>query len=130
MSHSTRLGLFTAASLLALIVTAISAEQARAGEIRLDPLQIPAVISGSNGTVELEAIGRPSPRARARANRANESITQQPFDSLVEGCPRQPGHPGRLALRQTGRKAPEQTQDLAWRFKSSESGHGFEHVAL
>jgi dienelactone hydrolase len=54
MRHSTRLGLFATA--LVLTVTAVSPDQARAEEIRLDALNIPAVITGSNGPVELEAI--------------------------------------------------------------------------
>ena len=38
--------------------------------------------------VELEPIGRPSARACAGASRANEPITQQTFNALVEGCSR------------------------------------------
>jgi len=38
------------------MVTAISAEQVRAEEIRLDALKIPALISGSSGPVELDAM--------------------------------------------------------------------------
>ena len=56
MRYSTRLGLFAAALPLALSVTAVWCGQARAEDIRLQALRIPAVISGSNGTVELEAI--------------------------------------------------------------------------
>jgi dienelactone hydrolase len=56
MSYSTRLGLLAAALPLALMVTAIWCGQVRAEDIRLEALRIPAVISGSNGTVELEAI--------------------------------------------------------------------------
>jgi dienelactone hydrolase len=56
MRYSTRLGLFAAALPLALMVSAIWCGQARAEDIRLEALRIPALISGSNGTVELEAI--------------------------------------------------------------------------
>jgi dienelactone hydrolase len=56
MRYSTRLGLFAAALPLALMVTGIWCGQARAEDIRLQALRIPAVISGSNGAVELEAI--------------------------------------------------------------------------
>jgi dienelactone hydrolase len=56
MRYSTRLGLFAAALPLALMVTAIWCGQVRAEDIRLEALRIPAVISGSNGTVGLEAI--------------------------------------------------------------------------
>ena len=58
MSFTTRFGPAGAALLLAFMATAISVEPARAEEIRLDALKIPAVISGSNGpaTYQLEAI--------------------------------------------------------------------------
>jgi dienelactone hydrolase len=56
MRHSTRLGLVATALLLGLIVAAVAPDGARAEEIRLDALNIPAVISGSNSPVELEAI--------------------------------------------------------------------------
>ena len=58
MSFTTRFESLAAALLLALVAGAMSAAQAWAEEIRLDALKIPAVISGSNGTVtyQLEAI--------------------------------------------------------------------------
>ena len=58
MSFTTRFESLAAALLLVLVASAMSAGQAWAEEIRLDALKIPAVISGSNGTVtyELEAI--------------------------------------------------------------------------
>ena len=56
MRYSARLGLFAAALPVALMVTAVWCGQARAEDIRLEALRIPVAISGSNGTVGLEAI--------------------------------------------------------------------------
>jgi dienelactone hydrolase len=58
MGYARRFGPFVTAFLLALAVLAISAAQGRAEEIRLDTLTIPAVVSGSGGSVsvKLEAI--------------------------------------------------------------------------
>jgi dienelactone hydrolase len=81
MSYTTRFRLFATAVLLAFIVTASSAEQGRAEEIRLDALKIPVVISGSSGpaSVELEAIVlRPDDRL------------PHPLAVLNHGSPRSP----------------------------------------
>jgi dienelactone hydrolase len=58
MSLTTRFESLAAAFVLALIASVISVGQSRAEEIRLDALKIPAVISGSSGSVtyQLEAI--------------------------------------------------------------------------
>ncbi len=58
MNFTTRLKSVAMALLLALVASAVSVEQARAEEIRLDALKIPAVISGSTGPAayQLEAI--------------------------------------------------------------------------
>jgi dienelactone hydrolase len=88
MRYSTRLGLFTAALLLALMVTAIWCGQARAEDIRLQALKIPALVSGSNGTVELDAIvlrpddGLPHPLAvlnHGSPRNAEDRSTMSPY---------------------------------------------------
>ena len=88
MSHSTRLGLAAAAFLLALTVTALSAGQIRPQEIRLDALKIPALIAGSSGPVELEAMvvrpddGLPHPLAvlnHGSPRDASDRATMTPY---------------------------------------------------
>jgi dienelactone hydrolase len=88
MRYSTRLGLFAATLTLALSVTAVWCGQARAEDIRLDALRIPAVISGSSGTVELEAIvlrpddGLPHPLAvlnHGSPRNAEDRFTMSPY---------------------------------------------------
>jgi dienelactone hydrolase len=68
------------ALLLALMMAAVSREQARAEEIRLDALKIPAVIAGSSGPVELEAI----------VLRPDDGLPH-PLAVLNHGSPRNPG---------------------------------------